>query len=189
MALLPYVDPSDPDLEPHVEDLLAADAETFGRPSLFARMLAHNPEVLAACSECAERILTEGTIPAETKELAYVAVSTANDYEYCTASHSEHLLQEVGVDEGTVQAIVEGELDGFEPRRRAVVEFACQVAADPKRVSEGDLQRLRDAEFDDEDVVELLVACSAAVAADAIADSLNVLQQDREDPFHDPTER
>jgi uncharacterized peroxidase-related enzyme len=185
MALLPYVDPSDPDVDPEVEELLSADAETFGRPSLFARILAHDPEMLAARSEYAERILAGGSIPVDRKELAYVAVSTANDCKYCTASHAEHLLQEVGVNEGAVEAVVEENLERFDREERAILEFARQVAADPKRVSKSDLDELRAVGFDDAAVIELLVACSAAVAANAIADSLSVLPQDRKEPFQD----
>jgi len=187
MALLPYVDPDDPGLSSEVSELLSADAETFGRPSLFARVLAHNPDVLDARMTYADQILTGESVDAELKELVYVAISTANDCEYCLASHTEHLIEEVGMEDSRVTAVSRGDLSSFEATERAVIEFGQQVATDPKRVSENHLDNLREVGFDDTDVVELTVACSAAVAANTIADSLNVLPQDRDAVFSGST--
>jgi alkylhydroperoxidase family enzyme len=64
-----------------------------------------------------------------------------------------------------------------------VIEFARRVATDPKRVDDARIEALREAGFDNPAIVRLLTVAAAAVAANAIADALNVHPQDRADPF------
>lgn len=177
--LLEYV-PPDIDHE-HVQELLAADADTYGRPSLFARALANNPDVLEARQEYAATLVEEGTLDTRTAELAYAAVAAVNDCEYCVASHTERLVEHVGLDREIVDALLGGDLDELDRDERAVVSVARAIADDPKRVSEDDLDRLRAVGFGDAAIVELVAIASAAVAANVIADTLNVLPQDADE--------
>jgi uncharacterized peroxidase-related enzyme len=192
MALLEYVDVEADDQR--VRELFERDAETFGRPSLFARMLAHSPETLSARQEYATALREAGSLEPKLVELAYVTVSATNDCDYCVASHTEQLVEHVGLPEATVEAIVSGRAttsasdDSDEPasetrtefteRETAVVTFARAVASDPKRVSGDDVDALRAVGFDDSSIVELVVSISGAVAANTITDTLNVLPAD-----------
>lgn len=178
MALLEYVSP-DVDDE-RLQELFAADAETYGRPSLFARMLAHESDVLEARQRYVSRLVETGSLDTTLTELVYVAVAGANDCEYCVASHTERLVEHVGLQRETIDAVLTGEHDAFDDRERAVVEFARAVASDPKRVSGSDVESLGAVGFDDGDVVELVVVASAAVAANVVADALSILPQDSE---------
>lgn len=203
MALLEYVG-VEPDDE-RLRELFERDAETFGRPSLFARMLAHSPETLSARQEYATALREAGSLEPKLVELAYVTVSATNDCDYCVASHTEQLVEHVGLPEATVEAVVSGRVaasasddsDGptsetpteFTERETAVVNFARAVAADPKRVGRDDIDALRAVGFDDDDgIVELVVSISAAVAANTITDALNVLPADGEVAAYAPEE-
>ena len=177
MALLDYVDPKT--APKRVRTLFDAERERYGRPSLFGRIMANNPDVYVARSEYATRLVDDGNVPSSLIELAYVAVSAANECEYCVESHRDALIEQVGLSEDRVEAVVQGNDEALDHRERAVVSFARQVGTDPKRVNDGDLSTLRDAGFDEADCIELLTACSAAVAANTIADALNVHTQDR----------
>lgn len=178
MALLEYVSPDAED--ERVCELLASDAETYGRPSLFARMLAHNPDVLEARQRYVARLVDDGTLDPALAELVYVAVAATNDCEYCVASHTEQLVEHVGLPRETVDAVVRGEDAAFDDREQAVLRFARATASDPKRVSESDVDALREQGFDEADVVELVAVVSAAVAANVVADALNVHPQDHD---------
>lgn len=181
MALVDYVDPETAD--ERTRRLLDADAEYYDRPSLFARAVAVNPDVFEARSEYHRRLVTEGGLDTRLCELAYFAVSQANDCPYCVASHAEKLVAHEGVPPEGVEAIVRGDLSGFDERERAVIGFARQVATDPKRVDGAHLEALREVGFDDPAIVRLLAVSTAAVAANAIADALDVHPEDRDDPF------
>lgn len=181
MVLIEYVDPGT--ATRRTEELLDADADHYGRPSLFARAMAHDPEVLAARSEYHTRLLEASDLATRLGELVYLAVSVTNDCEYCVASHRAVLVERVGLPAEEVDAIATGALDGFVGRERAAIEFARQVARDPANVDEGDLRTLSSAGFDDADVVRLLAIAAAAVSANTIADALDIHPSDRDEPF------
>lgn len=63
MALLEYVTPADADSE--TRELLEEDADYHGHPPLFARAVANDPGVFAACSTPAGRT-TGGSSPGAT---------------------------------------------------------------------------------------------------------------------------
>ena len=54
----------------------------------FWRTLAHDPDLLAATWERLKVVMAPGALDPLTKELLYVAVSTANGCEYCIHSHT-----------------------------------------------------------------------------------------------------
>lgn len=177
--LLDYV-PTDIDDE-GVQRLFEADAETYGHPSLFARALATNPDVLAARQEYVSALTDAGTLDERLTELVYVAVATANDCEYCVASHTDRLVEHIGLDRATVQALTDDETpldDVLDDRERVAVRVAHSIATDPRRVSGGDIDDLRGVGFDDETVVELVTIAAAGVSATVVADTLNILPAD-----------
>jgi uncharacterized peroxidase-related enzyme len=167
-----------------IQRLFDADAETYGQPSLFARTVANNPDVLAARHEYVSTLTETGALDERLTELAYAAVATAVECEYCVESHTDRLVEHVGLEQSTVDALAgaeDDELDGvLDERARAVVSVARSIATDPKRVSSDEIELLRDVGFDDETIVEFVVVASAAVAATVIADTLNILPQDGE---------
>jgi len=54
----------------------------------FWRVLAHDPKQLKAVWEDLKTIMGPGSIDPLTKEMIYIAVSTANNCEYCIHSHT-----------------------------------------------------------------------------------------------------
>jgi AhpD family alkylhydroperoxidase len=54
----------------------------------FWRTLAHDPDLLAATWERLKVVMAPGALDPLTKELLYVAVSTANGCDYCIHSHT-----------------------------------------------------------------------------------------------------
>lgn len=179
--LLDYVDPET--AEGEAAALLERDAEYYGIPSLFARALTNNPAAFEARADYHNRIVLDGEIEDRIGELIYLAVSVANECEYCTASHREVLLEFVGLPDGDVEALTSGDLSEFDGRERAVLEFATQVARDPKRLTDDHVDALRAVGYDDANIVRLLLVTTAAISANTVADALNILPADREKPF------
>lgn len=169
--LLDYVSPEADD---EVASLLAADAETYGEPSLFARAVANNPGVLAARQQYHDAVLDAAGVERRLAELVYLAVSVTNDCEYCVASHRDALVEQVGLEDSVVDALARGDTEDFDDRERAALAFAERVAADPSAVDEADVRSLRDAGFDDPDIVGLLAVAATAVSANTIADALDI---------------
>lgn len=181
MAHLDYVDPDDTPRETRA--LLEADAETSGRPSLFARALAHNPAILSARKRYGRAVVEDGGLDPELVELVTVAVSGANDCAYCVASHVDHLVESLATPAERARAVAGGDYGGLDERQRAAVEFAEQMARDPGGVGADGIETLRAAGFDDGALVALVVACATAVSANAIVDALGLDPADRTTPF------
>lgn len=181
MVLLDYVDPDE--VDERTRELLQSDAEYYDQPSLFARALANNPDVLAVRGDYHRSLVIDGDLENRFGELVYLAVSVTNDCSYCVASHREQLVEQVGMSTEEVDAIATGDRSPFSARERAVIAFAEQVAHDPNGVDEGDLEALRDAGFDDSEVVRLLTVAAAGIAANTIADALGIHPSDRPEPF------
>jgi len=177
--LLDYV-PIDTDDE-EVQRLFEADAETYGHPSLFARALANNPDVLAARQAYVSTLTDAGALDERLTELVYATVATANDCEYCVASHTDRLVEHVGLDRRTVRTLADDKTpldDVLDDRERTAVRVARSIATDPKRVSGDDIDDLRAVGFDEATVVELVAVAAAGVSATVVADTLNILPAD-----------
>jgi uncharacterized peroxidase-related enzyme len=181
MPFVDYVDPED--TEERTRELLAADADYYGRPSLFARAMANDPGAFAARRAYHRQLVDGGPLATRTCELVYLAVSVTNDCEYCVASHREQLVERTDVPDEDAAALARGDHDQFEGRERAAVAFAAQVAREPQSVDGAHHGALREAGFDDDAVVRLVAVAAAAVAANAIADALGVDPTDRVEPF------
>ena len=54
----------------------------------FWKVLAHSPDLLKHVWERSQEVMKPGALDALTKELIYIAVSTANSCEYCVHSHT-----------------------------------------------------------------------------------------------------
>ena len=54
----------------------------------FWKALAHSPDLLKHVWERAQEVMKPGALDAVTKELIYIAVSTANSCDYCVHSHT-----------------------------------------------------------------------------------------------------
>ncbi|MFB6362013.1 MAG: carboxymuconolactone decarboxylase family protein, partial [Halobacteriales archaeon] len=141
MAYLEYVDPESAPED--VASLLEIDEERYGRPSLFARIMAHHPGLLQARQRYTDAVVEEGGLEPTLIELITVAVSATNDCAYCVASHVEHLIEQLGVDEARARAVVRGDYGALDSRERAVVELAEQIARDPALVGPDGIDRLR----------------------------------------------
>lgn len=177
MVLIDYVNPTDVDGK--ARELLDRDTEIYGHPSLFAMALATDPDGLEARQEYQTSLVHDGEIDSRICELVYLAVSVSNDCEYCVASHRAVLVEQMDVPDSAVDALARDELSPFEAEERAAIEFAKQVARNPKEVDESHLETLYAAGFDDKAVIRLLLIATAAISANAIADSLHIDPSDK----------
>lgn len=169
MALLDYVDPAE--TSPAVRELL--EVETSDRRSLLRPMLANHPPLLEAQLAYHERLMLEGNVERELKELVGVVVSQANDCDYCASSHREK-LHTLGLSAEALDAVGRSAYDELTERERAAVSFAERAATDPHRLDAADVDALRAAGFDDQDVLEVLGVVAMFQAANTLANALSI---------------
>jgi AhpD family alkylhydroperoxidase len=85
LGFLEYEDAS-PEVRVIFDDIMAT--RKVDRVSNFWKALAHDPATLKRTWESVKQIMAPGALDPLTKELIYVAVSVANNCEYCIASHT-----------------------------------------------------------------------------------------------------
>lgn len=185
MALLDYVDPED--ASPEVRNLLEMDRSDRG--SLLRPMLANHPPLLEAQMHYHERLMEEGSLDRELKELVGVVVSQANACDYCVSSHREK-LHTLGLSPAALDAVDGSNFEGMSEHEQVVLAFAERVAADAHRIAAADLDGLRAVGFDDREIVELLGVVAMFMAANTLANALSIHPADRDvglDPYLEPS--
>lgn len=108
-------------------------------------------------------------------------VSAENECDFCVSSHQVNLVDLFGYAGERVDAITDGDYSGLSERERATLEFAQEVAIDPKRVIDADVESLRDVGYEDAEIVELVGAIAQYVAANVYADTFAIEPYDRDD--------
>lgn len=176
MVLIDYPDPED--TSPAVREVLRNYEAENDRYSSLQLAIANNPGMFDVFDRFYRDVMMEGTLDVELKQLAHVTVSVTNRCQYCIASHTENLVEDHDAPPARIDAIADGDLAAFDERERSVVEFARQVADDPKRVQAEHVEALLEAGFTEETVIELLLLTAQAVLANTMADALNVRPED-----------
>lgn len=134
-------------------------------PNMF-RAVANSPAALQAMWGFFGA-LGGGVIPAKLGEQIAVAVAERNACEYCLAAHTA-LGRKAGASNDELLAAQQGE--STDPPTAAALRFALQIVEHRGQVREADVQRLRAAGFDDQQVVEIV----AHVALNLFTNYINV---------------
>lgn len=177
MPLIDY--PDIEELDDRTRGILEEMRTERGEIPSFPQLLASNPAIFEATIGQFREVVYGGEVPPALKQLAFVVVSQENECPYCAATHGDELVTAFDLPESYLDAIADAEYDRFTTRQQAVAEFARQGAIDPKRISEDYIADLRDAGFDDGDIVELLTVVAQAMFANTIADAMNLHPTDQ----------
>lgn len=146
--------------------LLKEISQAFGvTPNMF-RAVANAPAALKSMWG-AFGALGQGQIGPKLGEQIAVAVADRNDCQYCLSAHTA-LGRKAGA---TAEEMAEAQAGrSADPRTAAALAFALKVVENRAQVSDADVQRLRDAGFDDGEIVEIL----AHVALNLFTNYVNV---------------
>jgi uncharacterized peroxidase-related enzyme len=150
------VEPADlpDDLRARVEAI--ADRSGFV-PNVF-RALGRRPAELRAFLDYHDAVMTPGedpgvpTLSAAERELVVVATSGANHCTYCVVAHGAILRVRAKDAELADQVAANPYGVALDPRRRAIVDLALQIAGDSASLREEDLDAAREAGLTDEEI-------------------------------------
>lgn len=138
----------------------------FGATPAMFRAVANSPAALKSLWG-SFGALGGGVIPARLGEQIAVAVADRNACEYCLAAHTA-LGRKAGASADEMAAAQQGLSD--DPKTAAALGFALKVVNDRAQLDDTDVQALRSAGFDDEQIVEIL----AHVALNLFTNYVNV---------------
>jgi 4-carboxymuconolactone decarboxylase len=132
---------------PKVEENLPIEFNIF-------RAMAHSEAVTKGFSSLGGRLLTQTKLDPKVREAVINAISFKLDAPY-EWSHHAKMAMDVGATTEDLEAIRAKSFDKLAPSERAAVEYAYKV--EDNSVTDGDVDALRNAGFDDEQIVELTV--------------------------------
>ena len=145
-----------------IRDRMLAVQEKAGFiPNVFL-LLARRPAEFRAFLAYHDALMDkrEGLTAAE-REMIVVAISSANQCQYCVVAHGAILR--IRAKDPTISELVGAnwrKADNVTRKQKAMLAFALKVAEEAHLVSEADRQALRDAGFDEEEIWDI-----AAIAA------------------------
>ncbi|MDH5227611.1 MAG: peroxidase-related enzyme [Gammaproteobacteria bacterium] len=135
------------------QPLLQAVHKQLGSvPNLF-RVVSHSPAALEGYLGMSGA-LAKGRLPAATRERIALAVAELNQCGYCLAAHSYLGRNLARLDDAEIRANRAGH--SHDPQADAAVGFAVKVVQERGHVSDADVQAVRDAGYDDAQLVEIV---------------------------------
>ncbi|MCC7411799.1 MAG: carboxymuconolactone decarboxylase family protein [Gammaproteobacteria bacterium] len=115
------------------------------------------PEFMKAKLGASKVLWETGELSMEEIQHVGIAVSKANGCPYCTAAFCTILNYGLGEDEDYVQSFLRDGLSAVEEKRlRAILEFALEVNADARGVTDAQVQALRGVGLTDKGIVQLV---------------------------------
>jgi uncharacterized peroxidase-related enzyme len=164
MSRVPLINPASTDGErKQVLDQIQA---AFGSTPAMFRAVANSPAALKSLWG-SFGALGGGVIPARLGEQIAVAVADRNACEYCLAAHTA-LGRKAGASADEMLAAQRGE--SADPKTAAALRFVLTLVDARGQVADADVQALRGAGFDDEQIVEIV----AHVALNLFTNYVNV---------------
>ncbi len=142
-----------PDAAPaKAKELLDAVKAKLGLVPNMTRAMANAPAALSGYLQFSGA-LSHGALPAKSREQIALAVAQANGCDYCLAAHTA-----IGKMSGLTADQIRDSRAGtaVDPKVDALLRFARQVVDAKGRVSDRDLQTIREAGYDDGAIAEVV---------------------------------
>jgi uncharacterized peroxidase-related enzyme len=138
-----------------------------------AQALAVSPAALAVHWEFFRSFYRHTTLPQSLTAMILFTIAKTRHCGYCSANH-ELTCRTLGVDEGTLNALVE-DLNNVSPQRlRVIIEFALKASQSPQSLIAEDYERVRAQGVSDEELVEIILIAAIGSYGDTLADTLKI---------------
>lgn len=159
-----------PDWRPRVQPIDLAEATPAQLDALkvtpsntkvsdYVLVLAHDVETLKTRTPLFNAIMyNRGGLGRSGRELGAVGASVVNRCIYCAAVHASRYNQLTKDESVMARIFAEGETADLEPRDAAIFDFAVKLSKTPSAAEEADMQKLRDAGLDEEEILDLILS-------------------------------
>jgi uncharacterized peroxidase-related enzyme len=156
-----------------VKAMYEKDLSAQGYVANYTRAFSRRPEVLQGWLAL-KNAITSGMDP-QLYELATVAAATAIRSSYCSLVHGQ-ILAASYYPAGKVVSIAEDEsADVLDPVDAAVVRFARKVAEEAEKVTQEDVDELRDLGLSDDEVFNVILTAAARCFFSKVLDATGTL--------------
>jgi uncharacterized peroxidase-related enzyme len=150
----------DPDeVSGYVADLYRDDLEGDGFVFSHTRAMAVNPAALRAFEDLIHAVVP--SIGVRAYEIATLAAAAAIGSPHCLLAHGRKALRAEALDEDEVLRLAAGDDGGWSAGELAVIRFARSLSTRAHEMTDADSRALRDAGYDDRQIVDITLAASA----------------------------
>jgi uncharacterized peroxidase-related enzyme len=171
---------------PHTEPgrtFLAAPAESDGVRALYAEDVAdtgfvmnasrawgHRPELQEQLFALLSAAASAAGLSSRQRGVLVAATASTRQDSYCSLAWGARLAREAGND--VAAAVLTGDDSGLDATEQALARWARRVAHDPNGTGPDDVAALRDAGFDDAQILALTVYAAGRMAFSAVNGAL-----------------
>lgn len=157
-----------------VSEIYTEITKSFGMvPNLFKAM-ALKPDILEANFMKFKAIMTQGVLPRDLKEMVAVVVSQANCCSYCVDAHSAALKMMGFPRERILQLLDNVNSTDISSEYKTVLNLAIKATREPHKISESEVQELKDLGYSDADFVEFISVVDLFTSFNKFLDALQV---------------
>ncbi|WP_336055804.1 peroxidase-related enzyme [Nitratireductor sp. CH_MIT9313-5] len=127
----------------------------------YVLVLANDVETLKVRTPLFNAIMyNRGGMSRAEREIGATAASVVNRCVYCAAVHASRYNQLAKDEEVMKRIFADGEDADLDPRQSAILRFATRLSKAPSEASESDMQALREAGLNDEEILDLILSAS-----------------------------
>jgi uncharacterized peroxidase-related enzyme len=156
MSRVPLIKPENND-DPVIAEMFAWVTEVEGDVPNHFYVEMNFPEHFKAKMGATQVLWQMGEMSMPEIQHVGIAVSQANECQYCTAAFCTILNYGLGADEEDTKEFLNEGTDAIDdPRTKVIVDFALKVNADAHAITDDDIAALREVGFGDKGLVQLV---------------------------------
>ena len=152
------------------QGLYDADVARDGFVMNLSRAWAHAPDLRAGFGAVVEQAAELGGLTFRQRGVLVAAMASTLGDSYCALAWGTRLAGEVGAE--VAAAVIAGDDDGLDASDAALARWARQVVRDPNGTTAVDVEVLRDAGFDDAQILAVTVFVAMRLAFSTVNDAL-----------------
>jgi uncharacterized peroxidase-related enzyme len=142
-----------------------------------SRLWAHQPAAHDALSDLLGQMVAAASLTFRERGILVAACASTQGDSYCSLMWGTRLAGAAGAD--VAVGVLRGDDDGLTPSEQVLARWARQVTDDPNATDGDDVQALRDAGYDDAQIVAITFFVALRIAFSTVNDALGA-HPDRE---------
>ena len=167
----------EPELTDDARQLYDHDRDDRGYVMNLSRLWAHFPAAHAGLLELMAQTAGHGQLSLRQRGVLISACASTMGDSYCSLAWGSRLAGEAGAE--VAGAVLLGDDTGLDAAEQALARWARRLARDPNGAEAADVQALRDAGYDDEQIFAITLFVALRMAFSTVNDALGA-RPDRE---------
>jgi uncharacterized peroxidase-related enzyme len=161
-----------PLVTPEGQAIFDEDVAEDGYVMNVSRLWAYNPALVTGLFDLMRSAIAGQELSFRDRGILVAACASTLGDSYCSLAWGSKLA--AASDPDIAAGVIRGDDEGLTDQERALASWARKVAGDPNGTTQGDVQALRSAGFDDKQVFAITVFVALRIAFSSVNDALGV---------------